>query len=232
MEQIITLILFAFPGIFINLIFKEFLPQNRGERSQYEKTTIAFIFSFFVLGLNIFIMNFIFRIKENKVSLLLNDFGSISFLFKYIGLTFVTSIIIAIAWKGVEYIKLKIINCIRKLNKLPITTKFPSVWDEILYNKKNPIPRDQYISIHKDGKTIAQGLIALSSPINDKEIEFKLICTNEFIKYLENDKELPTAEKIFGKIDYEYFNVENNTLIKFYNNKKIIELLELYESNK
>lgn len=229
MEQIISLILFVFPGVFINLLYKQYLPKSKQEPSDYEKAVIAFIYSFMVLVLNIVVMKFIFKKEIETLDQLLGYFKNTSFLLKYVFLTIFTSMLFAIVWHYIfKYLILWAYNFYRKLRGLPKETRFSSVWDEIFENPDNDMT-DAYVVIEKDGDIISQGIIDLYSPIDSKDKEIKLICTDSFKKYLENDKLLTEDEKIFNEIDYEYYNIETGVLIKFYNNKRIKEYLKKFK---
>lgn len=225
MDQVISLILFVVPGIFINLLYKEYTPRTKNEPTDYEKTVIAFIYSFAVLVMNISIMRFIFTIKIENLSQLMGSLKITDFLLKYVLLMLSNSIIFAIAWYYIKkYPLLKLYNIFRGKRGLSKQTRFSSVWDEIFENAEMDLS-DTYVTIEKEGKLITQGLISLYSPIDSKEKEFKLICTDSFKAYLENDKQLPEDERIFNNIEFEYFNMQTGMLIKFYNNEKLKEYL-------
>lgn len=217
MEQIIILILFVFPGVFVSLLYKEYLPRSKNESTDYEKTVIAFIYSFAVLVLNIIIMKLVYSKDVQVLTQLMDQFKNTGFLIKYVGLTFTTSILFAVVWHFIfKRIILKIQNIFRVKGGLTKITQYPNVWDEIFANPETDL-NDLYVSIEKDGELITQGLIALYSPIDAKEKEIKLICTDAFKMYLDNDKTLPDEKKILKDIDFEYFDMEKGILIKFYN---------------
>lgn len=231
MESIVSLIIFVFPGIFITLLYKEYLPTSKNEPSDYEKAVIAFIYSFAVLVLNILIMKYVFSINITVVSEIIGKFENIGFFLKYVFLTFANSLIFAVGWYYVsKYIVLGTYNIFRFRKKLPLKTRYSTVWDEIFENPDIDM-NDAYVVIEKDGVLITQGLIALYSPIESKEKELKLICTDAFKNYLENDKNLPEEEKIFNDIEFEYFNLEKGILVKFYNNAKLKEYLSTFNNN-
>jgi len=226
MEQIITLILFLFPGVFISLLYKKYLPISKEELSDYENIAIAFLYSFSVLIINFVIIKKVFNRDISTLSELMSNFARITFLLKYVSLTILTGSIFAILWHCIaRRVLLCISNLIRHKRGLAKQTKFPSVWSEIFENPDNSMD-DAYIAIEKDGEIITQGLIEIYSPSNSETKEVKLICTDTFKLYLKNDESLPDDQKIFDDIMYEYYNFDTGVLIKFYNNEKLKKYLE------
>jgi len=141
MENIIITILFVFPGIFVELLYKRFIPTAKDERSDFEIALIAFVNSAAILIINLMILRIGYNQEIITINQLQSKFTNINFLLKYAMLTGFSSIIFAFAWNKL-YTKVILhgINKFRTGNNLPIETIYPTVWDEIFENKEIDTP--------------------------------------------------------------------------------------------
>ena len=217
-------VLFIIPGSIVNIILDRFFPKSKKEKSDFEKTIHAIIYSSVIIFINLVIMNKVKNINVSTFTDLQEMLSDITFFIEYIVLTFISSILFVII-KGIyEKIELSIVNIIRKLKKLPTESKFATIWDELFENKDIDLS-DTYITIIKDGKIISQGCLKTHSPPNLENRELLLIGTKDFKAFLKNDIRLEDDEKLLDIVDKEYYNLNTGVLIRFYNNTKLINYL-------
>lgn len=225
METIFIAVLFSIPGFTAEMLEDRIFGKITKEKSDFDKTVSAIIYSSFIILLNLTIMSKFFNIKINTFESLVAKLMNIQFFIKYVILTFAVCILFIFIKKYIwDFVVRVCINIWRKINKLPKETRFSTVWEEIFENPKEPI-MNKIISIEKDGDLITCGVLARYSTQNGKKKEFLLIETSETAEYLEADKELDKDEKLLSKIDMEYYDQESGHLIKFYNTNKLYEYL-------
>lgn len=82
-----------------------------------------------------------------------------------------------------------------------------------------------YITIEKNGEVITAGLVDVYPPPNQKNRDILLRDTQGFKLYLDNDKNIPEDKRLLDIIKYEYYDFNNDLLIKIYDNTKLIAYL-------
>ena len=82
-----------------------------------------------------------------------------------------------------------------------------------------------YITLEKNGQIITSGMLATYAPPNQERRDILLKDTQGFKLYLDNDKNLPKEKKLLDIIECEYYDFNNDLLIKVYDNKKLVKYL-------
>lgn len=225
METILVAVIFSIPGIISNRILFRVFPKSIGERTEYEKTITAIIDSIFVLILNIVVLNLFLNKDIKTFENLLTRLSYMSFFIKYSVLTLFNCFILS-AIKRFLYnpLVLKVIN-LYKNNKGGIQENiWPSAWEYIFENPEIS-KKDMYITIEKNGEVITAGLVDVYPPPNQKNRDILLRDTQGFKLYLDNDKNIPEDKRLLDIIKYEYYDFNNDLLIKIYDNTKLIAYL-------
>lgn len=226
LSNIIFIILFIFPGIFIGILYKKFVPTSKKDPEGYEKIVGAFLYSCVVLFVNIIIIKVFFKNNISDINQLGKELNNFSFFFKYTLLSIVVSSITAYFFhKWNHEILLELLNKYRQATDKPVETKFQSVWESIFESGQM---NDVCIVIEKDGEIITCGFLEEYSPPQNIKKELKLKYTQWVKKQFENDKNgkyKSDEEKIFTDIICEYFDYDSGILIKFYDVKKYLEYI-------
>ncbi|MBZ6007284.1 hypothetical protein K1514_15430 [Paraclostridium bifermentans] len=226
METIFSAVIFSIPGFFAEILEDRLFGKIKKEKSDFEKTISAIVYSSFIIVLNLIIMKLLFNIDINTFSELPKKLNDIRFFVKYIILTFFGCILFIFIKKYIWDNLVRIsINQWRTWRNLPQETKFSTIWEEVFENSKQPVI-NKVISIEKDGDFITCGVLSRYSAQNGKKKEFLLIETAETANYIKSDKDLSLEEKLLYKIDMEYYDQESGHLIKFYNTDKLYKYLE------
>lgn len=219
METIFISVLFSIPGFIANMLEDRLFNKITIEKTNFDKTIPAIIYSSLILILNVTVMKNIFKVKINTFYELIQKLSNLEFFNKYLLLSFATCFIFVFVKVYIwDKLVLFFINIWRKLRNLPSETKFNTVWEEVFENPENPI-MDKIISIEKDGVVISKGVLEKFNSHNGKNREFLLIETEETKEFLED------PENLLDKIDMEYYDQDSGHLIKFYNTEKLYKYL-------
>lgn len=231
LEAIFIAILFLVPGFFVDIIRNKFFQKANKKCSDFENTVRAVMISLIIIFFNIIIINFINMIFDkdriDTIRQLQGKLINLKFLIGYLILTFIVCILYSFFC---EYIigklNLKLLNYYREKNNLSSIENSTTVWEFIFENPEIDL-NNRYVTIEKDGKIITQGGIKhYSAPdYNNKELLLKH--TDMIKEILEEDKTWPKDERLFDKIEIEYFHFETGILVKFYDMNKYNE----YTSN-
>lgn len=88
------------------------------------------------------------------------------------------------------------------------------------------------IRIERSGELITAGVVSIYASPNQQEKEF-LLCDTDLVKQIfEDDEKLGLDLKMFKQADYEYYNVAQDVLIKFYNTVEYNKMYGAYESKR
>lgn len=101
-----------------------------------------------------------------------------------------------------------------------------SIW-EMLFEIKDYIDVDKcIIRIEKAGQLITAGEIAAYSQPQDDQKSFLLRSTDAVKEAFCDDQQRPPEEKLFYYADYEYYDIEKDLLLKFYDGEKYRNMYE------
>lgn len=224
MNNIVFLILFIFPGVFIRMIYNRFFPILDQEESKYFEIVHAFVISTFVLLINFGLMEIYYKFCISSWSNFTKIISNNPLLF--LGFTIISGSIVLFCYHQVIYKLNPFISnkFIRKPNNLAQETEFPSPWHDVFENPNFSL-NDRVVGIFKGKELITIGYLGNYSSPSVKEKEFKIIYSDWFMKqYLKDES---AEKKVFDKIDAEYYDITNDVLIKFYNSDKINKKMEL-----
>lgn len=233
MNTILIAILFVIPGLLVRNIEKRLFTRTKENDSDYIKQYNFFIDSVFIYITGVIFINLLaltpiydYMNKINLNGILLKE----NTLKMFVGY-FIWALIICYPYtKSKRYVTQKmfldISNTFRNKKKMPVETKFSSVWDEIFENEENPITQDEIVLIEKDGALITQGYLESYSPPHLSKREFKLVETSQVKRFLESDKNAENeAEKLLNVVKFEYYDTQSGIVIKFIDTQKLITYL-------
>lgn len=234
-ENIYFLILFTLPAA-LNVIYNAHIrhvPVAKPDKSVELAECIIFCFAVFMW--NILFMHkdmALFAqyslLQEDEISQFCSDtgFNYISFMIKYFIINIATSIgTIAIWYTFGQSIYRKTGNLINKYKDRPEELKFCDVWSNVFETNMYIKPNDDLvICIEKGGMLITAGVVMIYSPPNQEKREFLLTDTDLVRQIFEDDKEVSLDERIFPQAEYEYYDVQQDILIKLYKAKKYNEI--------
>ncbi|MFZ5968397.1 MAG: DUF6338 family protein [Bacillota bacterium] len=215
MEEYIGLLLLITPGFLVQFLHKKFTTGSKN-KSDFDKTINSLLYSVIILFINYLVISVFTTIET------ITDFksrvNSFNFITKYIALTFASTIFFSVIW-GLLHPKLttKVINRIRRLNKLNKIEEKGIVWDIFL----NDSSKHRAVKIYKGGQEVAKGFIKnWSFPQNEEQ---------ELI--LEMDDIMDAHSDCFDKIERVYYNLDKDILIKEYNLEKLYSRLNQQQGN-
>ena len=220
-ESIVVAILFLIPGFLVIQLDKRINPKINKNTTEIEKMIKAL-----TLSLVVFFINFVFiRFVRNDISTiqeLYNNVLRIRFCFLYFCISTISIIVTVVLFNIFNSILLKVLNIIYSLQGRNIKeNKEESVWELIFENKDIDLA-DYIIVIKRNGVIVSRGCIDSYSPaISDKK-EFKLNSTDVVESYFKDDK----TKELLTNIEFEYYDINNDMLIQFYNAKELIAYLE------
>ncbi|MDD3186396.1 MAG: hypothetical protein ACOX1S_05525 [Anaerostipes sp.] len=217
--NIVFLIIFTVPAS-IYIMFQSWIRFSpRVEDNKSLELAECFIVSTVVLALNYqFNRNVLmsFLEKENPESVISFLLGTVAFSIIFIAVWFLVG-------KKLFFCGVNIINKLAGRN-LEGDTLGP--WNELFeggeledFDGSKIKIRDCLFAIEKSGKLITMGVLkTYSAPHRDKE--FLFISTDHFKDEFEEDKERDIDERLFQGSICEYYNVQNDVLIKVYSLKR------------
>lgn len=203
---ILSTILFLGPGFFINLLEDQFWATTNKEKKYESYILESFIYSIMILVINILFLKFMFKIELLKFDDLISGLNNIIFFIKYILLTIISSFIVL----AIKKVLFEVVLFIKNKNKVKQFTKYPTVWDKIFNNNKINV-NELVFSISKGDVIISQGFLSSHSRLNAESKEIELFCTKDTADYLNDEK---FVSENLEDIDFEYYDINNDVLIK------------------
>lgn len=223
-ESIYFLILFTLPAA-LHVIYHAYIrhvPRINDDKSvELAECTIFCLCVFFI---NLIIMNKEmlklagYMLSSNKDEYCITTgFNYLNFIVKYFVVNLAVSIGAICIWYAL-LIKIyrRIINKINHKTGNPHELPFSDVWRNIFETKEYIDTENCVIKIEKSGVLITAGILSAFSAPHLEHREMVLM-NNDFVKELfEEDKEKPLEEKVFPQSICEYYDINNDLLIKFY----------------
>ena len=118
---------------------------------------------------------------------------------------------------------IKVVNIFRRNKRKAIESEHLSPWHAVFENKDFSL-NDRPVGIFKGNKLVTIGILGGWSAADSKKKDFMLMDT--WIKDLYYaDKRKDRKDRLFKLIDTEYYDSENDMLIKFYNNEYLMKYL-------
>lgn len=230
LEAVIVTIIFLIPGFMVIELDNRMFSRANNNEHEIEKIINALILSMVSVIVSILILN-IFKIDNIKsLKELSEKIGDFNFIFKYIAIVLVSIPITEIIYKCYRKLMLKFINFVYKLQNKNITEVDTKTAWEFIFDSANINPSDCCIEVVKNDTVITRGYLKAFSDVKSKNKELILEATNQVNEYFESEKKEPIDKKVFNEIDFEYYNLDNDVLLRFYNMSKLNAYLD--EANK
>lgn len=230
LEAVIVTIIFLIPGFMVIELDNRMFSRANNNEHEIEKIINALILSMVSVIVSILILN-IFKIDNIKsLKELSEKIGDFNFIFKYIAIVLVSIPITEIIYKCYRKLMLKFINFVYKLQNKNITEVDTKTAWEFIFDSANINPSDCCIEVVKNDTVITRGYLKAFSDVKSKNKELILEATNQVNEYFESEKKEPIDKKVFNEIDFEYYNLDNDVLLRFYNMSKLNTYLD--ETNK
>lgn len=229
-ENIYFLILFTMPAA-LNILFNAHIrqtPVTKDDKSVELAECVAFCFAVFICNVivmhddaKLFVKYSLLNEEAIEVFCQETKFDYVRFMTKYFGLNIVNSICVLIAWYTLgQWCLRKIQNVINKITHRPIESKYPDVWRNIFETGEIVDINNCIIKIEKAGYVITAGLIRQYSAPNVSNKEFVLYNTDLIKQLFEDDCKKKLKKKMFPNALYEYYDIQNDILIKFYDTER------------
>lgn len=138
-----------------------------------------------------------------------------------------------VAWYTLgQWVFRQLKNVLNHIRKHPQELKFSDVWSNVFETNMYVDMDDCIIRIERNGELITAGVVSIYAPPNQQEKEF-LLCDTDLVKQIfEDDDKLALNLKMFKQADYEYYNVTQDVLIKFYNTVEYNKMYGEHESKR
>ena len=163
-------------------------------------------------------------LQENEISKFCQQtgFNYINFMIKYFIVNIVTSIGVLIIWYTLgQWAFRKIKNKINEYEDRPDELKFSDVWSNVFETDTYINPNeDLVVCIERGGEVVTAGVVMTYSPPNQEKREFLLIDTDLVRQIFEDDRDIPLKLRIFPQTLYEYYDIQQDILIKLYDANK------------
>lgn len=226
LEAVIVTIIFLIPGFMVIELDNRMFSRANNNEHEIEKIINALILSMVSVVVSILILN-IFKIDNIKsLKELSEKIGEFKFIFKYIAIVLVSIPITELIYKCYRKLMLKFINFVYKLQNKNITEVDTKTAWEFIFDSANINPSDCCIEVVKNDTVITRGYLKAFSDVKSKNKELILEATNQVNEYFESEKKKPIDKKVFNEIDFEYYNLDNDVLLRFYNMSKLNAYLD------
>lgn len=226
LEAVIVTIIFLIPGFMVIELDNRMFSRANNNEHEIEKIINALILSMVSVVVSILILN-IFKIDNIKsLKELSEKIGEFNFIFKYIAIVLVSIPITELIYKCYRKLMLKFINFVYKLQNKNITEVDTKTAWEFIFDSANINPSDCCIEVVKNDTVITRGYLKAFSDVKSKNKELILTATNQVNEYFESEKKKPADKKVFNEIDFEYYNLDNDVLLRFYNMSKLNAYLD------
>lgn len=225
-ENIYFLILFTLPAA-LNIIYNAHIrhtPVAKTDKSVELAECIVFCLAVFLVNvlcmqkdMILFTEYSLLKKEEIEAFCYNNNFEYIPFMIKYFIVNIISSLLVIIAWYLIgQNVFRGVKNILNWLRKRPMELKFSDVWSNLFETNKIVSIDNCIIKIERSGKLVSAGLIKTYSSPNQQKKEFVLYNTDLIKQLFEDDEELSVDLKMFKQALCEYYEVQTDTLIKFY----------------
>lgn len=240
-ENMYFLILFTLPAS-LNIIYNAHIRHAsvlKNDKSVELAECTAFCFAVF-MG-NILIMRNEMKLfaqysmlagNEIQEFLISTNFDYIKFMTNYFIMNLKMSIIVLVVWYTLgQFLFREIRNILNKMRGRPKELKFSDVWTNIFETDTYVDMENCVIKIERSGKLVTAGLVSIYSAPNLKNKEFALCDTDLIRQLFEDDEALPFNLRMFRQAECEYYDIQADVLIKFYNAQRYEDIYGEKEPN-
>lgn len=225
-ENIYFLILFTLPAAF-NVVYNAYIrsvPRSIKDKSVELAECIVFCLAVFLANvlfmkkdISLFAQYMMIDKGEVQAFIEKNGFDYISFMIHYFILNIFTSSGMILIWNLiVKRLYRYLCNKVNGWINRPEEAYFGDVWRSLFETNELIDAYNHAIRIEKGGVLITIGLIAMHQAPNEEEKEFVVYNTERIKEIFEEDRNKKYEDKIFKDSKYEYYNLSNDVLIKFY----------------
>lgn len=207
LETYIAILFMIIPGFITRGIYQR-LNYNIREKTDFETTISALIYSVFVICITFFILIKANLFHLDKISTLKGHFEDPIFILEYAGLTLMVSIVLAFLWDYIYPCISRLENQYRRKRNRNEVLNGESLWDSVFNDGKEHI-----VSVEIDGIDKGKGTLIGMSTASEGKIEFRIRNQNE-INFLENNGVELTLKAT-------YFDLKNKIVVREYNLLKL-----------
>lgn len=229
-ENIYFLILFTLPAA-VNVIYNAHIRQVPvAKEDKSVELAECVVFCLVVFLLNIFVMHndmLLFTqyimLPEDKVEIFTNTTGFqyVNFMIKYFIINIMSSIGVILFWYLIGQATFRWLhNRLNNWLNRPTEYKFSDVWSNVFETDKVVDINNCIIKIERAGIIVTAGLIRLYSAPNQSSKEFLLYNTDLIKQLFEDDCKKKLEKRMFKYALFEYYDIQNDLLIKFYDTKE------------
>lgn len=226
MEKIWMIILFLAPGLMFHALDRKVFMRGTGKHELYDyifkiatHSIIVSIVCLMAIRFAAYMLDISCRFKT--LSDIRNMMNSLCFLSVYM---VVMIVVTSLYW----YYYHRLIKSLLKKFSAKLTLKFTgnethgyeNIYDEIFSNKERA-EHLMPVTILQNGVETTSGVLTGYNTSDQDRREFMIEYQDEILEILTNDKKVCEEERILPYTDFEYFDADNNMLIKFYNPKRL-----------
>ena len=225
MDGLSFLIPFVFPGVFIKMIYNRFFPSAREDDSKYDEIVQSFIISTVILMINAGIIKVLYGVdilSKNSFTAFVETSNNLIWFF--IITLILSGLGVPIYRLIVDYFYVWVINIYRDKMHLARESSHLSPWNVVFENKKFCLD-NRPTGVFKGNELVTIGYLECYPAAGNKKKDFVLINTQLFKELYNADNGKEPKDRLFKLIDKEYYNFENDTHIKFYNNVSLLKYL-------
>ncbi|MCD8397566.1 MAG: hypothetical protein LUD12_10385 [Lachnospiraceae bacterium] len=239
-ENIYFLILFSLPAA-LNIIYNAHIRQVPIiQKDKSVEIAECIVFCMAVLFLNMTLMKtevmkfgeyILLSETERAAFAETENFEYLSFMVHYFLLNLITSAVVIVLWYSVgQWIFRKAKNIFNKASGRDKELKYSDVWRNLFETNEHIDVSECIIKIERGGRIVTAGsILEYPSPTEEKK-DIALYNTESVMELFEDDKGKDVSERLFPYADAVYYDIETDTLIKFYNDKKYEEYYKRKES--
>lgn len=221
--------MFTFPAA-VNVIYNAHIrhtPVAKNDKSVELAECVAFCFAVFLCNIlvlhksmSLFVQYCMLNTEEAVEFCKKTEFNYLDFMVSYFICNAVMSLLVIIVWYTLgQWLFRWLRNKLNKIRKRPEELKFSDVWSNVFETNQYIDTANCIVRIEKGNVLITAGVLSIYSPPNSSRKEF-FLCDVDLVKQIfEDDVRLPLDYRMFKNSDYEYYDMQNDILIKFYNDK-------------
>lgn len=229
-ENIYFLILFTLPAA-LNVIYNAHIRQVPiAKEDKSVELAECVVFCLVVFLFNILVMHSDMRLftqyimlSEDEVETFITSTGFqyVDFMIKYFVINIISSFGVIVFWYLIGQAVFRWLdNILNSLQNRPTEYKFSDVWSNVFETDKIVDINNCIIKIERSGNIVTTGLIKLYSAPNKPNKEFVLYNTDLIKQLFEDDCKKKLEKRMFKYTICEYYDIQNDLLIKFYDTEK------------
>lgn len=226
-ENIYFLLLFTLPGA-LNVIYNAHIRYTSvAKEDKTVELAESVLFCLAVFVLNVLLMKkdmllftdySMLTVEERREFSSQHNFSYISFMITYFWVDIFSSVLVIVIWylfgqKVCRWLH----NLLNKLCERPQELEYSDIWNNLFETKKIIDIRCCVVRIERSGELVSAGIIKLYSAPNEANKEIVLGETDFVKKLFAEDEKKELEQRIFKDTLYEYYNIKEGLLIKFYN---------------